>query len=183
MSCPHCHDTGWRTIPEDDASRVERCVCWREGVALTMLTAAGSSPRSLSCSPSWACMEWSRTPWRNARTKSGSGSRWERVARTSEPWSCATAWRPPCWASRWHRGHLGLGPRDRSSALRNERAGSRSHRRAVCDPRARHRYGVLRARLSCERVWIRCWRCRRNSRFRVERLLAASARPTVPLVP
>ncbi len=49
MSCPHCHDTGWRTIPRDEASRVERCVCWRQSVAQTMLTAAKIPPRYRTC--------------------------------------------------------------------------------------------------------------------------------------
>jgi DNA replication protein DnaC len=49
MSCPHCHDTGWRTVPEDDASRVERCVCWRQGVAHTMLAGAKIPPRYRNC--------------------------------------------------------------------------------------------------------------------------------------
>ena len=49
MSCPHCHDTGWRTIPRDDASRVERCVCWRQSVAQTMLATAKIPPRYRTC--------------------------------------------------------------------------------------------------------------------------------------
>ena len=49
MPCPHCHDTGWRTVSEDDASRVERCPCWRQGVAQTMLAAAKIPPRYRAC--------------------------------------------------------------------------------------------------------------------------------------
>ena len=49
MSCPHCHDTGWRTIPQDDASRVERCACWRQSATQTMLTAAQIPPRYRTC--------------------------------------------------------------------------------------------------------------------------------------
>ena len=49
MPCPHCHDTGWRTVPEDDASRVERCVCWRQSVGQTMLADAKIPPRYRAC--------------------------------------------------------------------------------------------------------------------------------------
>ena len=49
MSCPHCHDTGWRTVTGDEASRVERCECWRTGVGQTMLAAAKIPPRYRSC--------------------------------------------------------------------------------------------------------------------------------------
>ncbi len=49
MSCPHCHDTGWRTVQGDEASRVERCVCWRQGVAQTMLVGAKIPPRYRTC--------------------------------------------------------------------------------------------------------------------------------------
>ena len=49
MSCPHCHDTGWRTIPKDDASRVERCVCWQQGVGKTMVAGARIPPRYRAC--------------------------------------------------------------------------------------------------------------------------------------
>ncbi|HJN43639.1 MAG: DNA replication protein DnaC [Acidobacteria bacterium] len=49
MSCPHCHDTGWRTVSGDEASRVERCDCWRQGVAQTMLVGAKIPPRYRTC--------------------------------------------------------------------------------------------------------------------------------------
>ena len=49
MACPHCHGTGWRTVPGDEASRVERCVCWRQGVAQTMLAGAQIPPRYRAC--------------------------------------------------------------------------------------------------------------------------------------
>jgi DNA replication protein DnaC len=49
MSCPHCHDTGWRTIDGDDASRVERCECWRQSVAHTLLASAQIPPRYRTC--------------------------------------------------------------------------------------------------------------------------------------
>ena len=49
MSCPHCHDTGWRTVSGDDADRVERCACWRQSAAQTLLTAARIPPRYRSC--------------------------------------------------------------------------------------------------------------------------------------
>jgi len=49
MSCSHCHDTGWRTIPRDDASRVERCACWRQSVGRTMLAGAQIPPRYRTC--------------------------------------------------------------------------------------------------------------------------------------
>ena len=49
MSCPHCHDTGWRAVTGDAASRVERCECWRQGVAQTMLASAQIPPRYRAC--------------------------------------------------------------------------------------------------------------------------------------
>ena len=49
MACPHCHDTGWRTSSKDDVSLVERCECWRQGVAQTMLAGAKIPPRYRTC--------------------------------------------------------------------------------------------------------------------------------------
>ncbi len=49
MACPHCHDTGWRTVAGDDAGRVERCECWRQGVATTQLDAARIPARYRDC--------------------------------------------------------------------------------------------------------------------------------------
>ena len=49
MFCPHCHDTGWRTISEDDASRVERCACWQQGVGKTMVAGARIPSRYRAC--------------------------------------------------------------------------------------------------------------------------------------
>ena len=49
MACPHCHDTGWRPVAGDDAGRVERCECWRYGVARTQLATARIPPRYRDC--------------------------------------------------------------------------------------------------------------------------------------
>jgi DNA replication protein DnaC len=49
MSCEHCHDTGWRAAPGQDAGRVERCVCWRHGVSQTLLSGALIPPRYRNC--------------------------------------------------------------------------------------------------------------------------------------
>jgi DNA replication protein DnaC len=49
MPCPHCHDTGWRSVAGDEAGRVERCECWRRGVAQTQLTAARIPARYRNC--------------------------------------------------------------------------------------------------------------------------------------
>ncbi len=49
MSCPYCDGTGWRQVSEDGVVRVERCECWRKGVAKTLLGSARIPPRYRSC--------------------------------------------------------------------------------------------------------------------------------------
>ncbi|HCE03675.1 MAG TPA: DNA replication protein DnaC [Acidobacteria bacterium] len=49
MPCEYCHDTGWRVAPGQDAGRVERCACWRQSVAQTLLSGALIPPRYRNC--------------------------------------------------------------------------------------------------------------------------------------
>ena len=49
MSCPHCDDTRWRQVWDDGVLRVERCACWREDAARTLLRAARIPPRYERC--------------------------------------------------------------------------------------------------------------------------------------
>ena len=49
MAFSHCDDVGWRTVTGDDAGRVERCECWRLGVATTQLDAARIPARYRDC--------------------------------------------------------------------------------------------------------------------------------------
>lgn len=48
MSCERCHDTGWCAAAAD-ATRVERCECWRQGVVQTLLSGARIPPRYRDC--------------------------------------------------------------------------------------------------------------------------------------
>ncbi len=50
MACPHCRDTGWRLVSTDGPDRVERCECWRESAAQSLLAAARIPPRYRGCS-------------------------------------------------------------------------------------------------------------------------------------
>lgn len=49
MPCTLCHDTGWRAVSGADFDRVERCSCWRERVAQSLLSVAKIPPRYRSC--------------------------------------------------------------------------------------------------------------------------------------
>ena len=49
MSCPHCDGTRWRKAPDDGVLRVERCECWREDAARTLLAAARIPSRYRAC--------------------------------------------------------------------------------------------------------------------------------------
>ena len=49
MPCPHCDDTRWRQVRDDGVLRVERCACWREDAARTLLKAARIPPRYDRC--------------------------------------------------------------------------------------------------------------------------------------
>ncbi len=49
MSCPHCDGTRWRKVPGDGVLRVERCACWREDAARTLLGAARIPSRYRAC--------------------------------------------------------------------------------------------------------------------------------------
>jgi DNA replication protein DnaC len=49
MTCPHCHGTGWRARDVDGVRRVERCECWRQQVAHTLLKDAKIPPRYHKC--------------------------------------------------------------------------------------------------------------------------------------
>ena len=49
MSCPHCDGTRWRQVPVDGVLRVERCECWREDAARTLLAAARIPARYRAC--------------------------------------------------------------------------------------------------------------------------------------
>ena len=49
MPCEYCHDTGWRVAPDQDAGRVERCACWRQSLAQTLLSGALIPPRYRNC--------------------------------------------------------------------------------------------------------------------------------------
>ena len=48
MSCERCHDTGW-CASATDTTRVERCECWRQGVAQTLLSGARIPSRYRNC--------------------------------------------------------------------------------------------------------------------------------------
>ncbi len=49
MSCPHCNGTRWRKVPDNGVLRVERCECWREEAARTLLAAARIPARYRAC--------------------------------------------------------------------------------------------------------------------------------------
>ena len=49
MSCPHCDGTRWRNVSDDGVLRVERCACWREEAARTLLASARIPPRYERC--------------------------------------------------------------------------------------------------------------------------------------
>ena len=49
MSCPHCDGTRWRVVAGGGVSRVERCACWRDAVAQTLLKAARIPKRYRRC--------------------------------------------------------------------------------------------------------------------------------------
>ena len=49
MTCPHCHGTGWSARDVDGVRRVERCECWRQQVAHTLLKDAKIPPRYHKC--------------------------------------------------------------------------------------------------------------------------------------
>lgn len=49
MSCPHCDGTRWRRVSDGGVVRVERCACWREEAAQTLLKAAKIPRRYRSC--------------------------------------------------------------------------------------------------------------------------------------
>ena len=49
MSCPHCDGTRWRKVSDDGVLRVERCECWREDAARTLLAAALVPSRYRAC--------------------------------------------------------------------------------------------------------------------------------------
>ena len=49
MSCPHCDGTRWRRVSAEGVVRVERCACWREEAAQTLLKAAKIPRRYRSC--------------------------------------------------------------------------------------------------------------------------------------
>ena len=47
--CELCDDTGWKAIEVDGVRRVERCDCWREGLAARLLDEARIPPRYRRC--------------------------------------------------------------------------------------------------------------------------------------
>ena len=49
MSCPHCDGTRWRKVSAAGVLRVERCECWRDDAARTLLAAARIPPRYRDC--------------------------------------------------------------------------------------------------------------------------------------
>jgi DNA replication protein DnaC len=49
MACPHCDDTGWRSIEENGVRRVARCECWRERVGQARLAEANIPRRYQGC--------------------------------------------------------------------------------------------------------------------------------------
>ena len=49
MSCPHCNGTGWRSQEVDGVRRVERCDCWRQQVAATLVSEAQIPSRYRKC--------------------------------------------------------------------------------------------------------------------------------------
>ena len=49
MTCPSCHDTGWRSHEVDGVGRVERCECWRQRVTLDLLQEANIPSRYSKC--------------------------------------------------------------------------------------------------------------------------------------
>jgi len=49
MTCEHCDGTGWRPVERDGVRRVERCVCWREGLSGKLTDEARIPPRYARC--------------------------------------------------------------------------------------------------------------------------------------
>jgi DNA replication protein DnaC len=49
MSCPLCDDTGWKPVEANGVRRVDRCDCWREGLAARLLDQARVPPRYRKC--------------------------------------------------------------------------------------------------------------------------------------
>ncbi len=49
MSCPLCHDTGWRAHVVEGAERFSRCDCWREGLVRGLLGEARIPARYRKC--------------------------------------------------------------------------------------------------------------------------------------
>ena len=49
MSCPLCHDTGWRARTLDGVERVSRCECWRQGQVQDLVDEARIPRRYRRC--------------------------------------------------------------------------------------------------------------------------------------
>lgn len=49
MECNECQGTGWRAREVDGVKRVERCACWHQQVASTLLAEAQIPPRYRGC--------------------------------------------------------------------------------------------------------------------------------------
>jgi DNA replication protein DnaC len=49
MPCPLCDDTGWKPVEANGVRRVDRCDCWREGLAARLLDHARVPPRYRKC--------------------------------------------------------------------------------------------------------------------------------------
>jgi DNA replication protein DnaC len=49
MACPHCDDTGWKSVEETGVRRVVRCDCWRERVGKARLADANIPKRYQHC--------------------------------------------------------------------------------------------------------------------------------------
>lgn len=47
--CDICDDTGWKAVVTDGVRRVERCDCWREGLAARLMDEARIPPRYRRC--------------------------------------------------------------------------------------------------------------------------------------
>jgi DNA replication protein DnaC len=49
MSCALCADTGWQVVERDGKRRAERCQCWREAMAASLIAEARIPPRYQKC--------------------------------------------------------------------------------------------------------------------------------------